>query len=233
MSAPVVSKVGAGGGGGGGDASESEQQVQTGHLEDVVAAVEALVTTLVARSAAPSASQPTIAIGGIVDAALASITAADADGEISLFRIDANGALWTMQAGALSSLVDTVGVGLRAGETAVPYKYLRVTTASTGVDFWSPGSGMKIGVKWLYVGWQGANACRITLWQGANADTTFTDGTDRVLFDKNLSADADGGILMVFPEALPWVTTTDDHELHLTTSADKIVSIIAGGYEFD
>lgn len=237
-------KVGAGGGGGSGDASAAKQDAQTAILTTIdgdTGAIAGLLTSMdadtsdlasmvQARSSTPGATKPGLMAYGVRDDALSA--SADAEDEASPFLLDANGALWVQLAGALSSLVDSVRLGLPAGATAVPYKYLRVTTASAGVDVWDPTLD-HIAVKWYTITWQGANACRITLWQGANADTAFTDGTDRVLFDINLDANANGGVTFAFPADLPWVTDTDDHEIHLTTSADKIVSIVMGGYETD
>jgi len=238
MSGVVISK--AGGAAAAGGATAAKQDAQSVILADIETNTGVLATDLdtvagavAARSSTPDAAQPGIVLLGVLDVALASQTAADADGELTPFRVDEYGRLWTVRGDASSALVDGVHLGLPSIHTKVAEKYLRVTTASTGIDLWDPGAGNKIGVKWYVITWSGANACRITIWQGANADTTFSDGTDRVLFDENLSANAEGGVAFAYPLDEPWETDTDDHELHLTTSADKIVSITIGGYEKD
>lgn len=132
-----------------------------------------------------------------------------------------------IQADIVSGTVTATGsvsFGIPAGATKwqVQKNY---TTAQAGVDVRAPASGKRMAVKWGYVSWSGANACRITIWQGANADTTFSEGTDKWLFDKTLAASADGGAILSFPDGYPWETDTTDHELHITISADKVVSV--------
>ena len=214
------------------DGSGNPVQSGTSNPLPVSVVAGSLVDALVARSSAPIAAQPTISIGGIRDDALASISGEADEGEVGLFRLDGNGALWVQLAGALSSTVDSVALAAGPGMTNVAAKYKRVTTASTGVDLWDPTLDY-VAVKWYVISWSGANACRVTIWQGANADTTFTDGTDRVLFDIDLAANANGGVAFAFPPDCPWETDTADHELHLTTSAAKTVSITIGGFEHD
>jgi hypothetical protein len=216
---------------GGGDASAANQVTQITHLSEIEGAIETLESAVQARSAAVPAGQAGFMAYGIRNDALETI--AEAEGEATTLQFDSLGRLWTVNGGALDPTIDGVNIGLGPGKTAVPLKYLRVTAASTGVDLWDPGAGNKIGVRWLYVKWSGALACRITIWQGANADTTFTDGTDRVLFDADLVANDEGGAFLVWAPDAPWETTVDDEELHLTTSANKIVSITCGGYEKD
>lgn len=229
MSGVVISKAGGAAAAGGATAAKQDSQTT------LLTTIDASTTTLadgVGEVDQPSGATPR-GLRLILTRDDALSTLGPAEGDDVQGRADANGALWVQLAGALDSTVDTVGLGLGPGKTKVTEKYLRVTTAQTGADVWSPAAGNKIGVKFLIITWSGANACRLTIWQGANADTTFSDGTDRVLFDENLDANANGGFAFAWPLDEPWETTTDDHELHITTSADKIVSLTIGGYEKD
>lgn len=215
---------------GGGDASAAKQDAQTALLTSMDTDTGILAAMSQARSAVVAANHPSIMLYGVRRDSLATID--EAATEAAPILVDEFGRVWTVRGDASSALVDGVHLGLPSTKTLEPGKYLRVTTASAGVDLWDPTLDY-IGVRWLTVTWQGAAACRITIWQGANADTTFTDGTDRVLFDIDLDANANGGVRIEFPADSPWETTTADHELHLTTSANKVVSVQVGGYERD
>jgi len=122
-----------------------------------------------------------------------------------------------------------VSMGVPTGNTK-RQKQLRLIAATTSTDLWTPAAGKRIAVKKLIVTWQGANACRITIWQGANADVTFND-TEPMLFDHTVDANGNSGAVIEFPDGYPWETDTADHELHVTLSAIKVVTIIVVGDE--
>lgn len=215
---------------GGGDASAANQVTQTGLLTTIDADTSSLASAVATTDVAPSGSDTGLPPMAIRDDALTTLGVTE--GRWAPVRVDANGALWVQLAGALSSLVDSVSLGLPPRATARAQRQLRLTSSTGSTDLWTPAAGKKIAVKSLVVTWQGANACRITIWQGANADTTHSD-TEPKLFDIDLDANANGGFAFAWPEGDPWATDTDDHELHVTLSADKTVSIVATGYEFD
>ena len=53
-----------------------------------------------------------------------------------------------------------------------------------------------------------------------------------MLFDVDLDANANGGVVLRFPLGHEWHTDVNDHEIHLTTSANKVVTCVATGHDF-
>ena len=112
------------------------------------------------------------------------------------------------------------------------YKVVNVTGTQTGSDVWTPGSGKRIAVTYLSVCSYGATTGRVILWFGANADTTYTAGTDQVLWAGSFAPSASSKPGMVISFAHPVFAVTADHELHLTTDAAISLDITVYGYEF-
>ena len=83
----------------------------------------------------------------------------------------------------------------------------------------------------LIIGTYGTTAGRLILWFGANADTTYSEGTDEALFKASFapSATAKPGAVVTFTP--PFEAGTADHELHITTDAALSVDIVVVGYE--
>lgn len=111
-------------------------------------------------------------------------------------------------------------------------KAVNVTAQQTGSDVWSPGAGKKIAVTHLAVSSYGTTAGRVILWFGDNADTTYTAGTDQVLWAGSFapSSTSKPGAVIPFPH--PVFCTTADRELHLTTDAAISLDITVHGYEW-
>lgn len=105
------------------------------------------------------------------------------------------------------------------------------TTAQTGAALWTPATGKKFVVTDLTISTGGTTAGVVTLWQGAAADTTYTTGTDPAIFRGEFapSATAKPGAIKSFN--VPYVSTTIDHILRVTTSAAMTVYIQVNGYE--
>ena len=99
------------------------------------------------------------------------------------------------------------------------WKQVEATTTQTGSDVWSPTAGKKIAVTSYEIGTGGTTAALVTLWFGLTADTTFTQGTDQVLFRGVLTPTSSGTPGVVSNFSSPVYCTTADMELHLTTSA--------------
>lgn len=214
---------------------KSKQDAQTALLGtmdtdtgNIATAVAALVAALVARDSAPSASQPTMAIGGIRDDALASISGEGAEGDIVLFRMDGNGAVWTMQAGALSALVDSIAHKTPGTQLT---KSFNATSQQTGSDVWTPAAGKNVRVQGCIIGTYGTTAGRLILWFGANADTTYTEGTDQPVFKGSFapSATAKPGAVVLFDP--PLACPNADYEVHCTTDAGMSLDVVMWGYE--
>lgn len=124
-------------------------------------------------------------------------------------------------------LVEHVDAGLTT------FKGFSFTTAQTGVALWTPASGKRVCILGYYLSFGGTTSGVATLWLGASADTTYTEGTDQVVWagDLILSATLDKQIGPVYP---PWgvKAITTDHVLRLTTSAGMTVKGGVYGYEF-
>lgn len=104
-------------------------------------------------------------------------------------------------------------------------------TAQTGTALWTPTTGKKFVVTDLTITTGGTTAGIVTLWQGAAADTTYTAGTDPAVFRGNFipTTTATPGVVKPFP--IPFVSTTADHILRVTTSAAMTIYVQVNGYE--
>lgn len=104
-------------------------------------------------------------------------------------------------------------------------------TAQTGTALWTPTTGKKFAVTDISITTGGTTAGIVTVWQGAAADTTYTVGTDPALFRGEFapSANAKPGAIKSFN--VPYISTTIDHVLRVTTSAAMTVYIQVNGYE--
>lgn len=105
------------------------------------------------------------------------------------------------------------------------------TTAQTGTALWTPTTGKRFAVTDITITTGGTTAGIVTVWQGASADTTYTVGTDPVVFRGEFapSATAKPGAIKTF--AVPFLSSTVDHILRVTTSAAMTVYIQVNGYE--
>lgn len=167
-----------------------------------------------------------VVVVAVRDNALTTLT--PAEGDAAPLRVDTNGALWVQLAGALASTTDSIAIKPPATQVKKSYN---TTSQQTGADVWSPGSGKKIRVSNLIIGTYGTTAGRLILWFGANADTTYSEGTDEALFKASFapSATAKPGAVVTFTP--PFEAGTADHELHITTDAALSVDIVVVGYE--
>jgi len=113
------------------------------------------------------------------------------------------------------------------------WKQVEATTAQTGTAIWTPAGGKKIAITSYQIGTTSTTAGVLTVWFGASADTTFTQGTDQVVFRGNLVPSATGtpGVIANFG-ASPIFCVTADHVLRYTTVGDIDVYITVYGYEF-
>lgn len=105
------------------------------------------------------------------------------------------------------------------------------TTQQTGAAVWTPASGKKFVVTDFTISTGGTTAGIVTLWQGAAADTTYNPGTDPAIFRGEFapSNTSKPGVTKTFN--VPYVSTTVNHVLRLTTSAAMTVYVQVNGYE--
>lgn len=112
------------------------------------------------------------------------------------------------------------------------WKAVNYTAQQTGATIWDPTAGKKIAVTAVSIGSYGTTAGRLILWFGDNADTTYTAGTDQVLFAGSFAPSASSKPGAVLPLATPVFCTTADRELHITTDAAMSVDVTVYGYEW-
>ena len=106
------------------------------------------------------------------------------------------------------------------------------TTTQTGTAIWTPAAGKKIAITHLTISSYGTTGARVILWFGASGDTTYTAGTDQLVFASSFAPTANSK-----PGAIPYVgepifAATADHVLRITTDAAISLDITVYGYEF-
>lgn len=90
--------------------------------------------------------------------------------------------------GATVAVKTTATVGLKVPRSPYAWwplitKTAQYTTTQTGAALWTPASGKRIVVLYYLIAVGGTTAGTMQLWFGATADTTYTRGTDRAVFD--------------------------------------------------
>lgn len=112
------------------------------------------------------------------------------------------------------------------------WRSFNATSAQTGTDVWDPTLD-RIAITSVVVGSYGTTACRVILWVGANADTTFSEGTDQTILKASFAPSASSKPGLVFTPPVPIFTQVDDYEIHVTTDAACSIDITVHGYEYD
>lgn len=105
------------------------------------------------------------------------------------------------------------------------------STTQTGVALWTPTTGRKFVVTDFTISTGGTTSGIVTIWQGASADTTYTAGTDPVLFRGEFAPSATVKPGVVKTLNMPFVSSTTDHILKVTTSAAMTIYVQVNGYE--
>lgn len=111
------------------------------------------------------------------------------------------------------------------------WKSANYTTQQTGASMWTPSTGKKICVTYLAVSSYATTAGRVIIWFGASGDTTYTAGTDQLVWAGSFapSANAKPGAIVQLPFGLTAVTA--DHQLRITTDAAISLDVTIYGYE--
>ena len=112
------------------------------------------------------------------------------------------------------------------------WKGANYTSQQTGTDIWTPSAGKKIAITYLAVSSYATTAGRVILWLGASGDTTYTAGTDQLIWAGSFapSANAKPGAIISLPNAIYAVTA--DHRLKITSDAAISLDITVYGYEY-
>ncbi len=111
------------------------------------------------------------------------------------------------------------------------FKSANYTTQQTGASMWTPSSGKKISVTYLAISSYATTAGRVLVWFGAAGDTTYTAGTDQLVWAGSFapSANAKPGAIVQLPFGVTAVTA--DHQLRITTDAAISLDVTIYGYE--
>ncbi len=112
------------------------------------------------------------------------------------------------------------------------WKSANYTSTQTGTTIWDPTAGKRIAITHLQVDSYGTTAGRIILWFGANADVTYTAGSDQPVFIGSHAPSTTSKPGALPPINVPLFCLTPDHELHITTDAAISLDVVVYGYEF-
>lgn len=114
---------------------------------------------------------------------------------------------------------------------ALVHKDVEYTTAQTGAAIWTPASGKKFAITNITIATGGTTSGIVTIWQGASGDTTYTAGTDPAIFRGEFAPSSTSKPGFVKSYKVPYVSTTADHVLRITTSAAMTIYVQIDGYE--
>ena len=112
------------------------------------------------------------------------------------------------------------------------WKSANYVTQQTGTEIWIPSSAsLRIGITYLAISSYGTTAGRVILWFGASGDTTYTAGTDQLVWAGSFapSANSRPGAIISVPFSI--YATTADHRLRITTDAAISLDVTVYGYE--
>jgi hypothetical protein len=111
------------------------------------------------------------------------------------------------------------------------WKSANYTTQQTGASVWTPSAGKKICVTYLAVSSYATTSARVIIWLGASGDTTYTAGTDQLIWAGSFapSANAKPGAIVSLPYGVTAVNA--DYQLRVTTDAAISLDITVYGYE--
>lgn len=106
------------------------------------------------------------------------------------------------------------------------------TTTQTGVALWTPAAGKTVAVTYLAVSSYATTAGRVIVWFGASGDTTYTAGTDQLVWAGSFAPTANSkpGAILTFNT--PIFSANADYVLRVTTDAGISLDVSVYGYEF-
>jgi hypothetical protein len=106
------------------------------------------------------------------------------------------------------------------------------TTTQTGVALWTPAAGKTVAVTYLAVSSYATTAGRVIVWFGASGDTTYTAGTDQLVWAGSFAPTANSkpGAILTFNT--PVFSANVDYVLRVTTDANISLDVSVYGYEF-
>lgn len=118
------------------------------------------------------------------------------------------------------------------GGLALTSKTAQYSAAQTGTALWTPAAGKKVVITSYQIQSGGTTAGTCIIWYGASADTTYTRGTDKALFDGEFvpSATYKPGVALA-GGSVPLGLGANDEVLRVTTTNAQTVTITVWGYE--
>lgn len=111
------------------------------------------------------------------------------------------------------------------------WKSANYTTTQTGTAMWTPTAGKKVVITSLEISSYGTTAARVIVWFGAGGDTTYTAGTDQLVWAGSFAPSANNRPGMISNYFVPKYAVTADHVLRITTDAGISLDITIYGYE--
>lgn len=104
-------------------------------------------------------------------------------------------------------------------------------TQQTGTAIWIPTATKKVVITYLSVASYATTAARVIIWFGASGDTTYTAGTDQLVWAGSFapSANSRPGAIISLPFGI--CAATADHQLRITTDAGISLDVAVYGYE--
>lgn len=111
------------------------------------------------------------------------------------------------------------------------WKSANYTTTQTGATIWTPTSTTYIGIKYLAISSYGTTAGRVIIWFGASADTTYTAGTDQLIWAGSFapSTTSRPGAIISVPGLI--ISNVVDYQMKITTDAAISLDITVYGNE--
>jgi hypothetical protein len=209
--------------------------VNLGANNDVtVTGMSTLSGAIVTASAASTGTDPGLPTMFVRDDALSTIGPIESDWTPG--RVDSNGALWVQIAGAISSLIDSIRTtpDIPPGSTAFDVHYNNTAAAGAGsaATVFDPPTGQCIVVTDLTISSYDTTAGKVILYFGADADTTYSIGTDQPLEVVNLAPSASVAPGATYHYTKPIKCLVADRQLKYQNTAAIDVDITVHGYTY-
>lgn len=218
------------------DASDSlaELEAQTALLGTTDTNVGILASSTVLTSDPASGTDRGVPAMVLRDDALT--TLGPADGDWTQLRVDDLGRLWIVDGGARSSLVDSITTvrGSPPGSTPfhVHYNDTDARAAASAATVFDPPSGAITVVTDVVVSSYDTTAGKVILYFGADADTTYTIGTDVPIAIVSLVPSATQAPGVVDHPVTQPRSLAADHQIKYQNTAAIDVDIVIRGYTF-
>jgi hypothetical protein len=134
----------------------------------------------------------------------------------------------------MSNIGHWQAIGINPGQQI--WKSATFTAQQTGVAIWTPASGKKIAISHLVFSFSEQLTGLARLWFGAGGDTTYTAGTDQLVFVATQFVNGAPTTIavptIVLAPSVPILSAAADFVLRLDTTTAVDVDLAVYGYEF-